>query len=191
MPIEKKYGGTGNPPCRPVLCKKKDVDPACPASRRWERRSVSVSLESGCLTVWLLPQSVLPACSHLDGEIPQSDRDSVCRQGHPAGGDVDPSHRICVRGRSVSSADNRPCLSCPGSSSAPYLDPSSTSRHPAAQPVLMPQRVLPACSHLDGGESTLITPPAVRRIHMPDPQQHHPGEPIGFMRLYHGVHGYS
>lgn len=87
-PIEKKHGGTDNPR-RPVLCKKKmttlHVRPHG-GERSTSERQPRLQAPSRWLAGWLTapdgsPQSVLPACSHLDGEILRSDRDQVCRQG--------------------------------------------------------------------------------------------------------------
>lgn len=130
------------------------------------------------------PQSVLPACSHLDGEIPRPDRNPTRRQGgHPAVGPVCPASD--PRTWSISAVGGWSALSVPAQASG--LPVSAQCPVPSAHP---PGWVLPACSHLDVGESTLITIP-VRGIHTSDPQRHHPGEPIGFRRLYHGVHGHS
>ena len=149
-------------------------------------RFVGVSPCSGLTCRLLLPDfcsplSVLPACSHLDGEILRSDRETWS-----AGRAFGRRHcrfppRIRAHGQSASSADSRPCLFLPWHSGLQ----SSANQYPInGFSLLAPTWTV---------ENQRSSPPhpAVRRIHMTDPQQHHPGEPIGFKRLYHGVHGHS
>ena len=160
-------------PCQPALlpAKKKDDGLACPASRRWGHRICECLSGPGSgptvrLVVSRSPFSLLaPTWTVRFRSLTMT---LSAGRGHPAGSAVDPSRLISTHGQSASSVGSRPCLPPGRLQLHPPVRCQPPMQRQAHLPGSSPQRVLPACSHLDVEESTLITPTlsaeSIRRI---------------------------